>query len=689
MMAGYGICNAIIEIDTSVDTFDYDKYDIVERCRFLISWCKEHLPKRENVPAGEDNTARVFINLRDFSNYNRSTRGFEEALRLVHSLSSSESHQRPFGFMMEEPTGFLWPEEVGKLCRMIRLTMNRAGFPQGRFLVHCHYYFGLAEATQLTTLCNGADGVWAAVCKVGAQVGHASSTMTAVNLLRAGNQEIAQQFQLDKMCRAAREVTTISSRKPCDTHEEVYGEAAFDVPFMMTTLPACRFALAKLLKELKIDQRVVRLNEIIQPSAIYRAMVYHFGTPEEAGWDPTYCRKMYEAITQHLMTGLSRDYNSALGLGHLYGLVSQRNLPTKMINIMMQGAPVSDFHPTVLDFIDRWNRLCMKYSNIDVVHPASKSKSIMMLGTDVTVEPKLESLPFEFFLADVMRNPVLEPVPRLFKLQVVSLVTKNERDLQRKRVPEINFYEAVLRLKLFILEAESLGVLGLVDDFCIRKNVRSQSLERKVLRLVFVYLNATNDDYFFGEDHLWLQKVRGTKPRVLNKMLRSHIDFFPRHYMNRGNNAMVRCVRAAAKRIEENKGINMEMHRTYHRQGSARNALRLVIEMNSTTGQTIPSGHFADAHQQMLKELAQDEGQDEQSAAVYLKQNKELLGIEDHDTGDLIDAYLEESKFTVGMITQSQRKQKSAASLLIQDGLIAIEQKVETDGDSASYWVEV
>jgi hypothetical protein len=148
MMAGYGIGNAIIEIDTSLETFDYTTHDIVERCKFLIRWCKENLPRR-NIPEGEDDLARVLINLRDFSNYNRSKGGLEQALHIVDSLSRLPLGQRPFGFMMEEPTGWLFPDEVGRLCKMVRLTMERAGFPEGRFLVHIHWAFGLAEAVQL------------------------------------------------------------------------------------------------------------------------------------------------------------------------------------------------------------------------------------------------------------------------------------------------------------------------------------------------------------------------------------------------------------------------------------------------------------------------------------------------------------------------------------------------------------
>ena len=100
MMAGYGISNAIIEIDTSLETFDYEKFDIVERCKSLIKWAKDHLPTRKNVPPGEDNSPRVLVNLRDFSNYHRSEGGMEECLRLVDALSRLPPEERPFGFMM-------------------------------------------------------------------------------------------------------------------------------------------------------------------------------------------------------------------------------------------------------------------------------------------------------------------------------------------------------------------------------------------------------------------------------------------------------------------------------------------------------------------------------------------------------------------------------------------------------------
>lgn len=215
-----------------------------------------------------------------------------------------------------------------------------------------------------------------------------------------------------------------------------------------------------------------RINELSNTSTIRRAMEWLFGPPDEGGWDPKYVGRMHTAIFEHLLTGLSRDYNTALGLGHLYGLVSESQLSSKMIGIMAKQSPISDYHPTVLEFIQRWNRLCAAYEGVELPpHEQELSNSIMVWNTNVTVEPHLQEIPFRFFISDVVKNSVIDPFPQIFKSSVVRLLTQNEQRIQRtKKEPMMNFFETVLRLKLFIMEASSLGVLPTVDDFALRKN---------------------------------------------------------------------------------------------------------------------------------------------------------------------------------------------------------------------------
>ena len=171
LIAGYGICNVILEAhDVSSDSFDHQKYDFFERYKFLIEWSKKHLPRRQNVEEGEDNTPRVLVGFTDFANFQSTNVGLERALTLIHELCIQPPTVRPFGFTIEDPAGWDLPDETGKSIRMMRLAMDRAGFPGAKLLVHFHMYFGMAEASVLSALCNGADGVWAAMCKVGSQV---------------------------------------------------------------------------------------------------------------------------------------------------------------------------------------------------------------------------------------------------------------------------------------------------------------------------------------------------------------------------------------------------------------------------------------------------------------------------------------------------------------------------------------
>ncbi|CAB9513551.1 expressed unknown protein [Seminavis robusta] len=480
MMAGYGICNAIMEVDTTLETFDYQKYDVMARCQFLIKWCHNNLPSRNVSGSDHDKAPRVLVNLRDFTNFQRSPVGRERALHLVDTLSR-HTPNRPFGFMMEEPSGWLLPDEVAKLCRMVRLTMQRAGHPHGKFLVHIHMAFGMADMTQLLSLANGADGVWAALTRTGAQVGHACSTVTAVNLFRLGHQQVAKQVNLRKMVQAARRITEITTRKPCGTHEEVYGELAFDIPYVMTNLPACRYTLALVVQELDI-QRTVRLNELSSVYAVQMAMQERFGKPvtnskksrygsgQASSWDPQYCPQMREAIHNHLLTGLSRDYNTKIGLGHLYRLVSRKALPLNMVAGMMVDSSVPDCHPTILDFTYRWNRLCTKYLEKELPPcPEEASRSTMLYNHEFTNAPILNCLPFDYYMADVVSNEGPGQFPKLLRLHMVRRLAKDEARHQNTKFPLIHFYETIVRLKLFIQEATHKGFLPLVDDFAMQR----------------------------------------------------------------------------------------------------------------------------------------------------------------------------------------------------------------------------
>eukprot|EP00567_Pseudictyota_dubia_P007645 CAMPEP_0197445278 /NCGR_PEP_ID=MMETSP1175-20131217/10537_1 /TAXON_ID=1003142 /ORGANISM="Triceratium dubium, Strain CCMP147" /LENGTH=904 /DNA_ID=CAMNT_0042976211 /DNA_START=89 /DNA_END=2803 /DNA_ORIENTATION=+ len=473
MMAGYGVSNAIIEVDMSVETFDYARYDVVEHVKRLIGCAKTLLPRRKNVSPGEDNTARIIINLRDFFNYKRSSNGLTSALKLVDELCRLPPSLRPFGFAMEEPTGYLFPEEVGKLVRMIRLTMDRAGHRSGRFLVHVHMYFGMAEANTLAALCNGADGVWAAVCTTGAQVGHACSTTTVVNLFRAGHGEMLTKFDLKGMTEAARKCTEITTHARCPPHTEVYGELAFDVPYFMTNLPSCRYAIGALCEAMQYE-RPVRINEICAPSSIYHAMVKNFGEPKEGGWDPSLCRDMFRATHDHLLTGLSRDYNTAVGLGLLYATVADEPfIPRHLLERMDESSPISDLHPVVVDFTQRWNRLAARLEGKDEPPlSGSKSRSALFYNEDIRLEPTNPSLRLIDVMSDTLKSPFYDNFPESIIAEVSEAFEEDIQVVQKQGEGGghalAHYLDWKVRLKMFLQEADGSTFVS-VDDFIMQR----------------------------------------------------------------------------------------------------------------------------------------------------------------------------------------------------------------------------
>jgi hypothetical protein len=378
--------------------------------------------------------------------------------------------------------------------------------------------------------------------------------VTAVNLFRAGHDFIADRYNLKKMCTAAREIHSVSTRVTCPEYEEVYGEHTFDVAFVMTNVPSCRYALGALFDKLDFGSREMRLNELSPVYSVEAAMTLHFGPAKISGWDPPHCQKMMEALHGHLLTGLSRDYNSALGLGHLYNLVSHKPLSIQMIRTMMEYSTISDYHPTVLEFVHRWNCLCAKVQGKDIPPlRGSLASSCLVYNADITIEPLMLSLPFETWIADVYENHVFEGLPQSFKNESIALLVEDETLCQGVPNPKVGFFDCVIRLKLFIQEADSLGVLPLVDDFCLRKD----------------------HDFFFGDDNFWLRSKAddGPRPEAVNKLLMAHMDYFPTLYAPKGNTAHVRMFRAAAKRIVDNQKICGDIQTLYQQEATIVNTV--------------------------------------------------------------------------------------------------------------------
>ena len=90
---------------------------------------------------------------------------------------------------------------------------------------------------------------------------------------------------------------------------------------------------------------------------------------------------------------------------------------------------------------------------------------------------------------------------------------------------------------------------------------------------------------------------------------------------------MVRCVRAAAKRIGDNKGITEEMRQSYRR-GSSRKALKVVLDSSSASIKNLRlSTTVSEPFSALMRtEITEDKDrQHEESSTIYEKQNAEVL----------------------------------------------------------------
>ena len=73
--------------------------------------------------------------------------------------------------------------------------------------------------------------MWASLCDEGAAMGHASSTVTLLNLIRLGNTKVLEKYNCTEVRKAAIEVTRLTTGNMSHPKQVVYGAGALDLVF--------------------------------------------------------------------------------------------------------------------------------------------------------------------------------------------------------------------------------------------------------------------------------------------------------------------------------------------------------------------------------------------------------------------------------------------------------------------------
>jgi hypothetical protein len=249
--ARYGLANCVIELDLDDAKTDWTAIGLRHFTSLImlrLAWARVHLSP----------TGRVLINFRDFP---LAWAKVPTRVKIVTAfLAQLLPSIRPEGLIFEDPSGECLPRELGMHVAATRAVMDTHGWADGRLLIHVHHAYGLGEAAVLESLACGATGVWSAVCREGAGVGHACSLMTLTNLARMGNAWVSRDFNMPAMRAAAIEVTRIVTGADPHPATEVYGARSL----VRTRLPAGR----EVARSAAMDARVPDVHQLVPSSSL-------------------------------------------------------------------------------------------------------------------------------------------------------------------------------------------------------------------------------------------------------------------------------------------------------------------------------------------------------------------------------------------------------------------------------------
>ena len=306
-MKTFGLRNPIIEIDLADPRVDWnDKFTIDDYCHLLrkrIEWAIEHLYREPNV----------FINIRDFPFAMQ--KNPKRVFTLIKYLAELPAVERPLGVIFEESFGQFMPEELGIWTSALRGVLNSNGWGSCKVLVHIHEKWGLADTAVLTCLGNGANGVWASLCKEGGAIGHACSSITLMNLVRMGNKIVQERYNCTELRRAAMEITKITTGIEPHSKQVLYGKRALDMVFDLESMGQAgneQFDVAAFFGE----EPSLRITTLASEAMIRDRLVYLFG--ENPQFTIEMAEKMKKLMIEDLTNNRKEEYMSKVGLALLF-----------------------------------------------------------------------------------------------------------------------------------------------------------------------------------------------------------------------------------------------------------------------------------------------------------------------------------------------------------------------------------
>lgn len=346
----YKIANMVVELDllcplTNWKVFTMDRYCALVQHR--INYCRQHC----HNPAAKNQRHHIFLNIRDF--IPAWQREPERVRRLLTYLA--RMREPVMGVCFEDPTGAVPPCVMGDYCRITRNLMDEHGWSTGHLLAHVHQAYGLAEASVLEALMNGATGVWAGIPREGAACGHANSLTTIANLHRLGNPYVRRTYNLGRLRRAAIDMTKIITGEMPHPMTELYGARAFDICFD----PSTGMGVGSDFHKTFDVHPKTRISTMCTAGMVERALHENFG--DDFVVPPGLPEKMLETMEADLTASRKEEYNSVVGFASLYERAGG-DMTVEAVKRAVRTDQEADAHPLIMqlhNYCNEW-RSCRR-----------------------------------------------------------------------------------------------------------------------------------------------------------------------------------------------------------------------------------------------------------------------------------------------------------------------------------------
>ena len=212
--AEYGIPNVIllVEITPSVITaMERTPQDALDDLAAHVA----HF--RERLPAETERRGRIYIRIADtFDAFDEDPEFVLRYFKLIGAMPVT-------GILFEDVRGTRFTFES---CELVRLMRHYNPEPR-KILVHPHSGNGMEDAATVEAILAGADGVWSGITPQAAQGGHGSIMMFLANLMRAGNRQVARQFDMSRLKETAERMWQIHDHHGIPPNTPLVGARAY------------------------------------------------------------------------------------------------------------------------------------------------------------------------------------------------------------------------------------------------------------------------------------------------------------------------------------------------------------------------------------------------------------------------------------------------------------------------------